>query len=381
MNSQMADGLKMIAPSIVDMIPGGAIFVITDTHEITFTESSRKFDVPGISAGTKLRKGGGPLQAIEQRRKTEEKIPRSVYGSRVVIISEPIIDQDIVQGVWGFVMPILHPLAKAFPDMAPVMTAMFKEGAFLYMTDLQKVMFCQGSPKFNIPEWQVGTLLTNDTIAKMVIKSKQMMALELDATRYGVPIVVTCYPCFDEEDSTQIVGTFGIILPRKKEADLRDISNYLNKSLEEMSAVLQEIAASATEISMNEGELYQGIKDISHLSEDINGVLRFIKQIADETKMLGLNAAIEAARAGEVGKGFGVVAEEIRKLSDESKTTVGKIRYLTDSIKQNVNETVRKCEAMLQSSEEQAAASEEMSARVQEISDMSARLMEIAKEI
>jgi methyl-accepting chemotaxis protein len=54
--------------------------------------------------------------------------------------------------------------------------------------------------------------------------------------------------------------------------------------------------------------------------------------MADETQMSGLNAAIEAARAGDAGRGFGVVAEEIRKLSDQSKQTAEQIRQLTKTI-------------------------------------------------
>lgn len=56
------------------------------------------------------------------------------------------------------------------------------------------------------------------------------------------------------------------------------------------------------------------------------------ENMADETQMSGLNAAIEAARAGDAGRDFGVVAEEIRKLSDQSKQTAEQIRQLTKTI-------------------------------------------------
>ena len=97
--------------------------------------------------------------------------------------------------------------------------------------------------------------------------------------------------------------------------------------------------------------------------------------------MLGLNAAIEAARAGEAGKGFGVVSEEIRKLSEQSKSTVPKIKELTDHILKTVEETSRMSRTSLDASQEQAAASEEISASVEQITSMSSELSHISQEL
>ena len=122
-------------------------------------------------------------------------------------------------------------------------------------------------------------------------------------------------------------------------------------------------------------------KKSPRLSDDINTILEFIKQIAEETKMLGLNAAIEAARAGEAGRGFGVVAEEIRKLSDESKETVTKIHVLTGEIKTKIGETIKNSNVTLHSSQEQAAATEEITAQVEELNGVAEELDKIAQVI
>jgi len=127
--------------------------------------------------------------------------------------------------------------------------------------------------------------------------------------------------------------------------------------------------------------LNEHIIDIDTISEEINEVLTSIKQIADQTKMLSLNAAIEAARAGASGLGFGVVAEEIRKLSNESKNTVTAIQVLTNKIKKKVTRTIKGSQLTLRSSEEQAAACQEMSASIEEIAGRSDQLEIIAQNL
>lgn len=378
-NSQAVEGIKQIASILVDSIPGGMILGIVDHNEVIWKVASKVFDVPALHVGTRVREGGGPYQAMQERRVSEEKVPRAVYGMRIIMTSIPIIDEQVLTGAMILITPRLHPIARAFKDFAPLMANMFPEGSFIYMTDLEKFAYIQNSDKFSVSALKVGDPIGEDTIARKVIRSKKMIATEMDASTYGVPVMVVNYPCFDEDDPTQVVATFGVIIPRKTAMDLRTMSSNLSRSLEEVASTIQEMAASSSNISVNEQELNTNIKGIFQLSEDINGVLGFIKQIADETKMLGLNAAIEAARAGEVGRGFGVVAEEIRKLSDESKTTVGSIKDLTDKIKAKVDETLSNSDVTLRSSEEQAAASQEMSASIQEITALAERLEKIAE--
>ncbi len=82
------------------------------------------------------------------------------------------------------------------------------------------------------------------------------------------------------------------------------------------------------------------ILELSEHTQQIGETIGIIEDIAEQTNMLALNAAVEAARAGENGKGFSVVAGEIRKLADESKQATTKITSIIKDIQQATNSTV-----------------------------------------
>ena len=82
------------------------------------------------------------------------------------------------------------------------------------------------------------------------------------------------------------------------------------------------------------------ILELSDFVQSISSTIGLVEDIAEQTNLLALNAAVEAARAGEHGKGFAVVASEIRKLADESKQATTKIISLINDIQQTANSTV-----------------------------------------
>jgi methyl-accepting chemotaxis protein len=173
----------------------------------------------------------------------------------------------------------------------------------------------------------------------------------------------------------------GLYMPRALAHNLVELATRLNASTEEIASVMEEVAASASEISASEGQLVDRVKQVANISMEINKVLDFIKSVADQTKMLGLNAAIEAARAGEHGRGFGVVAEEIRKLSDQSKETADQIRKLLKESNGHIQSVNEASNNTLKQSQEQAAATEEVTASVMEMATLAEKLADTARTL
>ena len=121
------------------------------------------------------------------------------------------------------------------------------------------------------------------------------------------------------------------------------------------------------EISSTVSESSRIITSLGERSKQIYGIVDVIKSIANQTNLLALNAAIEAARAGEQGRGFAVVADEVRKLAEKTTASTSEVGSLVTSIQEEIGQTVTAMSESLSRVEKGVVLSEEAGAALNKI--------------
>lgn len=162
----------------------------------------------------------------------------------------------------------------------------------------------------------------------------------------------------------------------------QQIQRYVSEiyiALEQAVAAIEELTASSQEIAATSQETATIAKTAHQKVGNTKTILDIISRVAQQSNLLGLNAAIEAAHAGENGRGFSVVADEIRKLADEShhsakhiNTTLNEFRDLVEQVLGNVehNTTV---------TQEQATATQEIARMLDDLKAIGQKLVAMAE--
>ncbi|MFF3102250.1 methyl-accepting chemotaxis protein [Viridibacillus arvi] len=117
-------------------------------------------------------------------------------------------------------------------------------------------------------------------------------------------------------------------------------SNLTSNAAKQGNEVIQQVIGQMNLINESVNQMDETIKGLNSNSTKISGIVNFITDIADQTNLLALNAAIEAARAGEQGKGFAVVADEVKKLAEQSSHFAGEIYKIINEIQVDSNASV-----------------------------------------
>ena len=191
------------------------------------------------------------------------------------------------------------------------------------------------------------------------------------------------------EDTTKIVQStvdrnrdLKVVLDKSVESaheTERDISNA-QQILTDAKDKISEMMKNVVNSSEAQNELSDKLSALSNEAEQVKGVLTVISDIAEQTNLLALNAAIEAARAGEHGRGFAVVADEVRKLAERTQKSLAEINGTINVIVQSIADASQGMEDNTAEIEKLVVVSEDASEKIIESSHIMDNALLAAKE-
>ncbi|SFC29721.1 methyl-accepting chemotaxis protein [Clostridium uliginosum] len=268
-------------------------------------------------------------------------------------------------------------LIKSFYNLIPYFKHYFDEELIFTISNTKNFLLVQDSENLKMAS-RTGDKIPSGCAADVCLKAKKAISLIVPEDVFGVPLKTMAVPVFV---NNEIVGTMVIGMSLAKKEKISNMSNSLSESISQISTNLFDMASGIQKISETNSDIQKFIEITNESSNKTDGVLNFIESIAKQTNLLGLNAAIESARAGEYGKGFSVVSNEIRKLSQSSKESINQVSEILNNMQNSINEIFERFNASNSLLDSQASGLEEITATVQQLDSTAAILKEFAAKM
>lgn len=243
------------------------------------------------------------------------------------------------------------------------------------IADAEKYLFYRPARGLNL-KLVSGEEVNRGTVLYQAMIEERKIIRKMDASLYGVPYIGIGTPIHNKRG--EVIGGIAITEPVEKYETLKQSAILIESNIETINNTVEEITSQYAEISSSSQKLIKTLEESQERVLQTNSVIKLIENISRQTNLLGLNAAIEAGRVGSLGRGFGIVATEIRKLAittDESiKDIANKIKLIQDDSNNNLNQTYQIVDVIAQISEELALVAES----VQHVNDRAHQLNRLA---
>ncbi|MEC1715976.1 methyl-accepting chemotaxis protein [Schinkia azotoformans] len=211
------------------------------------------------------------------------------------------------------------------------------------------------------------------------MRTKRYAVKNMDASLYGLPVRLSGYPIIDENNN--VIGSVGIARNIETWTGLNNSAEELSQSSGEVGSIIKLFLEIASQIKSESEALQEKAADINNKFKRSSQILDSIKSIASQTRLIGLNAAIEAARIGDVGRGFGVVADEIRKLSGHSNDASIEIEKTLNDLKIDLQSITDEVTSINNTVISQLEKAKEINTRIERFEEISKLLLQLSSKL
>lgn len=222
-------------------------------------------------------------------------------------------------------------LLECFRLAAPYINDISTNDICVAVSDLERYIAAVESESIKNVNIKPGDPVPENTVLMQAIRKGHRVMQRASAELLGVPYVACAIPII--ENGVTVGGVTFLLTIDKQE--------HMIETASEVSAHLQQVSASSSLIAQESDSLVSIYNEMSGLSSGLGNyiretddVLRLIENFSRQTNLLGLNASVEAARVGNLGKGFGIIAGETRKLAAEITTSIKQIEEIFEVMKE-----------------------------------------------
>jgi len=263
-------------------------------------------------------------------------------------------------------------------DLAPQIKELLGEDFAVTVTDTEK--FLCYIPGIDLDhKIKAGDTVNPGTLSHRCLQSGRRVVATAGSEMFGFPYMgkVTCI----KDESSSVVGTLGFWLPTSRVEKVKLMSDKMVTAVSQIMSYATNLSAAAEELASTVQTVNSNTQQMLNDVNNTDGILQLINEVSSQTHLLGLNAAIEAARAGDQGKGFNVVAEEIRKLASRTNTSVKDIKEIIAVLKGHIEALAGQISDISAVTEEQAASSQDIIGFIQQMDEITAELKDLAEDL